>query len=640
MRTPLTCAPLCAFTLLIPAVATAQTTVAQTTIAQTKGADQPIVITANRAPASLDQVGQSVTVIDQRTIEASQAIGVTELIAQTPGVQFRRNGGRGTATSVFIRGADTGQTVVLYDGVRLHDPSAIDASASLTDVMTGDIGRIEVLRGVQSVLYGSQAIGGVINIVTQQPSKPFEASLQAEAGELDSYLARASIGGKAGALVWRAGAGYTTTDGISAYSPGTETDGYENLSLNGRLEYSITDDVSLDLRSFYSEGDAEFDGFNTDAPNRSLTDSWLTYAGLNFRLFERLDNRIAYARTDIARLNLDETTPANPFTTFDATGTADRFEYQGTLAIQPGSFAVFGVDYAENQFTSSSFGGAPTSAMDDTLGLYAQATAEIVTGLTLNAGLRHEDHSTFGGDTVFGGSLAYSPNDGDTVIRASFGEGFKTPSLFQLFSSFGNPALAPEQAESWDVGVEHTFGDILSLSAVYFDRDTAQLVDFVSCSADPANPLCDDGRFGFYDNVGLAKAKGVELAANVNLGPLTASANYTYLDATNETPGNANRGNQLARRAQDTFTTTLGYTAPFGLIVSTTISFVGDSFNNAGNTQLVAGYTTVDLRASYPITEKIELYARAENLFDEDYETVRDFGTLPRLLYAGVRLRL
>lgn len=598
-------------------------------------AETRVVVTANRTEVALERVGQSVTVIDQKAIENSQTVGVGELVARTPGVQLRRQGGPGTATSVFIRGADSGQSLVLYDGVRLHDPSLTDGGASLADVTTLGLSRIEILRGTQSVLYGSQAIGGVVNIVTAQPTEPFEAHVRAEAGELGSYLLRGGAGGTDGALSWSAGAGFSTTDGVSASSLGTERDGYDNLSLNGRLSYAVSDAVSLDLRSFYSDGDAQFDAFNGDAANRSLTQSWLSYAGLTFQPLAGLETRFSYGRTQIERANLDESDPASPLETFAAEGRSDRFEFQGTYQASEWTMLVFGAEYAENEFIDSF---AARAEGDHTLGLYANLTAEPVTGLTLTGGVRHEDHSNFGGATVGAAAIAYTPNDGATILRASYSEGFKAPGLYQLFADlYGSPDLQPEEAKSWEVGGEHSFGEVLSFSAVYFSRDTDNLVAFVPCSADPSRSPCV---FGFYANDGRVEAQGVELGAQLSVGAITLSGNYSFLDADYATPGDANFGNQLARRAQDTFNARASYTAPSGLMLSASLSVVGDSFNDAANTQFLKGSTLVDLRASYPLSDAIELYARVENLFDEQYEMVLDYGTMPRMIFGGVRVRL
>ena len=614
-------------------------------IASTDLSDPTIVVTANRAPVPRDTVGQSITVLDAKEIEASQQIGIPELLAQTPGIAFARNGGRGTVTSLFIRGAESGQSVVLYDGVRLNDPSNTDGGASLADVGTAGVERIEVLRGAQSTLYGSQAIGGVINILTKMPTTRFEGDAQLEAGERNSYLARGSVGGRSGELVWRAGAGYTTTDGVSAYAPGTERDGYDNVSLNGRLDYAPAPGIALDLRGYFTSGNAEFDDFDGDAPFESEADTWIGYAGIRFTLFDALANRIAYTRTHIERTNFDraDTPPQFPVT-FRATGSTDRLEYQGTLDLADRWLAVFGLDYAENELGTVSFSTfdpdpVPVRGADDTLGVYGQVQVTPFDGVTLTGGVRQEEHSTFGGSTVGSASAAWSLFDGGTILRASWAEGFKAPSLYQLYSEYGNSGLAPEKAESWDAGIEQRLFDAVTLSAVYFGRTSTNLIDFAFCSSEASDPLCADGRFGYYENVGRFEAEGIELGAALELGRLFVSANYNWLDAVNASPGSFNQGNRLARRPEHSFNGNTSYVWPFGLTTGITLRIVGASFSDAANTQRLGGYELVDLRASYPLNEMVELYGRVENLFDETYETIRDAGTLPRLVYAGVRLR-
>ena len=613
-----------------------------------RGSDggEAIVVTANRTAVPLERVGQSITVLVEQTIRESQRIGVPELLALTPGISLARNGGRGTVTSVFIRGAESGQSVVLYDGARLNDPSSTDSGASLADVTTANIERIEVLRGAQSTLYGSQAIGGVINIITAAPNAPFKADAQFEAGERDSYLARGALGGLRGDLAWRAGASYSATDGVSSYAPGTERDGYENVSLNGRIDYALAPGVALDLRGYYTRGEVEFDSFDSDAPFEGISDTWNGYAGLSFGLFDTLTNRLAYTRTDIERTNYDRSeVPGTLPVTFEAKGKTDRIEYQGTLNLPDGVLAVFGLDYAENELYTISYSSfvpdpVPAVGEDDTLGIYGQAQLAPFDGLTLTGGVRREEHSTFGGNTVGSASIAWSLNDGDTILRASWGEGFKAPSLYQIYSEYGNITLDPEEAESWDAGIEQRLFGAAVLSAVYFNRTSTDLIDFAFCSGAASNPLCADGRFGYYENVSRFEAEGVELAAALDFGALTGFANYTWLDTVNASPDAFNEGNRLPRRPENTFNFGAGYTFSSGLQAATDVRVVGASFSDPANTQRLDGYTLVDLRFSYPLDDRIELYGRVENLFDEDYQTIRDAGTLPQLFYAGVKLQL
>ena len=259
--------------------------------------------------------------------------------------------------------------------------------------------------------------------------------------------------------------------------------------------------------------------------------------------------------------------------------------------------------------------------------------------------MRRDEHDTFGGKTLGQAAVAWSLNQGATVLRASFGQGFKAPSLYQLYSEYGNTGLAAEEADAWDAGVQqHLFDGRLIVSATYFDRDTTNQIDYVSCAASAtpaAQPLCfvdSVRRFGYYDNTAKTQAKGVELAAAASLGPVEVQANYTYTDATNETPG-ANFGRRLARRPEEAANLSATYVWPFRLSTTVAVQYAGESFDNASNSTRLEPYTLVDLRASYPINATLEVYGRVENVGDEHYETTRNYGVAGRGAFVGVRAR-
>lgn len=601
-----------------------------------------VVVTANRSAQSADRVGQSVTVLTTADIQSSQTVVVSDLLARTPGVTVSRNGGVGSVTAVRIRGAETDQTVAVVDGVKLNDPSGTGGGYNFGNLLIGEVARIEVLRGAQSTLWGSQAIGGVVNIVTAEPTRPFQASLVAEAGSRGTTYLRGSVGGAGERATWRLAASRYQTDGFSAFARGTENDGYENFGLSGRANIRIVEGVSVDLRAVYSDGDVDVDGFPAplfafgDTRETSSTKELVTYAGLNFDLFDgRLSNRVAYGYTRTDRQN-----QAGSAVTFEAEGLNRRYEYQGVFDVREGWTATFGAEHEDSEFSA-----APDAAEVGLDGVYAQLQAEVVDGLTLTGGVRRDEHDTFGGKTLGQAAVAWALNDGSTVLRASFGQGFKAPSLYQLYSQYGNLALLPEEADGWDAGVEqHLLDGALILSATYFSRETTNQIDFVSCSgtATPATaPLCFKNgvrRFGYYSNIALTEADGVELAADYEIGSFRVNANYTRTNTENRTPG-ANLGRQLARRPDEAANLTVGYVWPFGLSTSVAVHHVGDSFDNASNATRLDAYTLVDLRASYPINETLELYGRVENVGDEVYETTRNYGVAGRGTFVGVRAR-
>jgi vitamin B12 transporter len=260
---------------------------------------------------------------------------------------------------------------------------------------------------------------------------------------------------------------------------------------------------------------------------------------------------------------------------------------------------------------------------------------ELVEGLTVTGGLRHDDHDTFGTRTLGQAAVAWSLNGGHTILRASFGQGFKAPTLFQLFSTFGNKALRPEEADSWDGGVEQRLmnGNVV-VSAIGFGRKTKNQIDFVGC---PGNPFCKPATFGVYDNIASTKASGVELAAAATIGDVSLQANYTYTDTENTARGNVNVGKVLARRPKNTANLSLSYTWPQQIVTGVAVRYVGDSFDNAANTFVLQDYTVVDVRTSWPVNDAFEIYGRVENLFDETYTTTRSYGSPRRGVFAGVR---
>ncbi|MFN3513083.1 MAG: TonB-dependent receptor plug domain-containing protein [Phenylobacterium sp.] len=621
---------------------------------QAKAADAPadvdeLVVTATRSPQRADKIGQSVTVLNAEAIEASQAVVLSDLLARTPGVTVSRNGGVGGATTVRIRGAEGDQTLVVVDGVKVNDPSLTGGGYDFANLLVGDVARIEVLRGAHSTLWGSQAIGGVVNIVTAEPSAPLEGRVQAEVGSMDTRYLRAAIGGAGERVSWRLAAGRYETDGVSAYRGGAEADGYENTRISGRARLSPAEGVVLDLRATWSKSRNEFDGFPPptfsfgDTAEYGEAEELVGYAGLEFDMFEgALRNRVAYGYTRTDR-DLFDPAQAPASLTFTARGENRRWEYQGVWAVAEGWNATFGAETEKSEMrTAAPWDLVPTRAAATLDGVYAQLQGELAPGLTLTAGLRRDEHDAFGGRTLGQLAAAWSLNEGATILRASFGQGFKAPSLYQLYSEYGNEALRPEAADSWDAGIEQRLLDgRLVLTATWFQRETENQIDFFSCAATNQSPICFRNgvrRFGAYDNIARAKARGVELDSRLTLGGLRLEANYTWTDTENDSVG-ANHGKQLARRPEHQANLGADYEWESGLSAGANVRYVGKAFDNAANTGVLESHTLVDLRAAFPLSERVEIHGRVENLFDETYETARNYGAPGRAAYVGVRAR-
>ncbi len=607
-------------------------------------ASEAIVVTATRSETPVAKVGSSVSIIDREEIERSQEVLVSDLLAQVPGVSFSRNGGIGGLTSVRIRGAEAEHTVLLIDGIKLNDPSSPGGGFNFANLLTRGIERIEVLRGPQSTLWGSQAIGGVVNVITTGPGAD-RVDASVEGGSRGTAQVRSEVSGTSGRLGYVLGGGYFRTNGVSAFAKslgGTERDGYRNFGSNGRLTYRISDDVDLDLRGWFTRSRNEFDAITRDSADFGKNREMVGYAGLNVRTFGgRLRNRFS---TSLTRTDRDNFNPdLVPVRTFDAEGRNDRLEYQGQADLGRGLSAVFGAETERQEFRSASptrTNPNPTPATGKVRlnSVFAQLQAEPVAGLNLTGGVRQDDHSRFGGATTGRATMAFTPDNGRTVVRMSYGSGFKAPTLFQLLSQFGNLDLEPERGRGWDAGLERSFaGNRLKLAATYFGRRSTDLIEFVSCFRN-TDPRCRTRPLGFFENIRATKVEGLELSGAVQpMQALSIRAHYTLSDAKNASRGTPNFGNQLPRRPKHSGFAEVAYSVG-ALEGSLALTRAGASFDDAANRNRLDDYTLVDLRLRYALKEGLDLFGRVENVFDETYETTRRFGSPGRGAFVGANL--
>ena len=586
-----------------------------------------IVVTATGIAQFPEYVGQAVTLIDQQALETRQTVSVGDLLATTPGVTVSRNGGVGGFSAVRIRGAEGEQTLTLIDGVRVNDPSSPGGGFDFGNLLAGNIARIEVLRGPNSVPWGSQAIGGVVNIVSAKPSESAEGSVRAEYGSHHKTLLNGRLGHAGERLSVSLGGGYLKDGGISAFARGRERDGYRQYGANGNAEYKFSDAVRAGVTGYYANSRTQIDGF--PAPSFSFADTGefstakefygSAYVGAD--LFDdRLKQVVRYTVADINRDSFDPSTGTLP--QFFARGRSNRIEYRGEGNIIDRKLqAVFGFDRERSRFTD----GTPQvkTGMD---GGYLQIIADPVESLTLTGGVRVDDHRDYGTKTILSGNLALRPGS-ETVIRLAYGEGFKAPSLFQLFSFFGDPDLKPETAQSVDLGVEQKLFDRrLTLGATLFARRTRNQIDF------------DLARFAF-NNIARSRAKGLELFTDAKpTDNLTISANYTLTDSEGRSE-TATAFTRLLRRPKHSGSASIDWTPIDRLSVGATLLAVSSSRDGFGGSIRLGGYTVVGLRASFDVAENVTLYGRLDNLFDTSYQTVANYGTFGRNAHIGVRAK-
>ncbi|WP_114520246.1 TonB-dependent receptor [Altererythrobacter sp. ZODW24] len=594
-----------------------------------------ITVTADGLPQNVRKTAQSVSIIGAEELESIQGADITRVLRRAPGVTISRNGGVGGFTGVRIRGAEAEQLLVVVDGVRVADQASPGGSFDFGNLLPGTIGKIELLRGSNSTIWGSQAIGGVLAVTSRQPDGVFETT---EYGSRDTFYAARAIGIKRERFRASLSGSYYKTDGFSSAANGTEKDGFKQWQIGSQLAYDLTDTLAVDVAGRFADGKLDTDGFaNTfpfgliDTDEFQETDEVSGRIGATYQNYD-LTLRANYSATKIERDNFNPAFGDEPG--FASVGQSQRAELRGRYDVSE----MFSLDFGgEKEWSnySTNFDSRQTASIG---GAYAQLGVT-TGGLTINGGARVDDHSDFGSEVSFGADASYALSN-DWRLRGSFGEGFKAPTLFQLFSDFGNTTLQPERSRSYEVGIEK--GDrngAIHLALTAFRRNTRDQIDFVSCFG-VTSDICTDRPFGTYDNVGRARAEGfeAELGARVS-DRLRASSAYSYVKARNLTEGAFNEGNDLARRPRHALSASLDWTGPKDFALGVDLRMVGDSFDNASNFTRLDGYALADIRASVPVSKRFELFGRVENVTDTEYQTAAGYATAGRSVFVGARAK-
>jgi vitamin B12 transporter len=591
--------------------------------------DDVIVVTASGFEQPRAETGQAIDIVDRERLDQLQSATISDALQSVPGVTVAARGGLGGQTSAFLRGGNSSQTLVLIDGVRINDLTSPNGAFDFGTLMTGNIDQVEVLRGPNSVIWGSQAIGGVVNIQSLAPANGFEGRFGAEYGAADTKGMNANIAGTSGAFEGSFGGSYVDAQGISALAGGTERDGFENFAGNGRLKVNISDAFNLDFRGYYNHATVEYDsafGIGANALPVTRNRQFVGYVGANFSALDgRMQNRIAYTRTDIRRLGTDPVVFS--FNNFIVRGSIDRAEYHTAFDVNDALTLTAGLEY-ERSFASTSFEGAAADiARNHVASGFGQIILRPVAGLTVTGGVRHDQYNDYGGQTTLGGNIAFTPNDGRTMLRATYGEGFRAPTLSEGQPPYGNPDLRPETARNFDLGFEQQILDGRArFFATYFKRRSTDLIAF---------------SFATFQSENIDRVKSTGVEAGFNLNPtdrLDIRASYTLVDAVNRSAG-ANFGNRLALRPRHSGSLTVDWQTPIGLSVGSSVLLIGDSFDDASNSVALDGYALVGLRASLPINDRLEVYGRVDNIFNVQYSVVAGYNSFGRNAAVGVRAK-
>jgi len=580
---------------------------------------EEIVVTANRVPSPAETVGSSVTVLGREEIERRGQTTVLDLLRTVPGLDVAQSGGPGTVASVFIRGGNSNHTLVLIDGVRvINNSGGFDFSGLRAD----NVERIEVLRGPQSTLYGSEAIGGVVSIITRRGRTGFHAGLDARAGGLDTRDVRLQADGGTARFDYSLSFADRRTDGVSAASElrgNTEKDPASDQTVSGRIGLGLRADGRLDLVLRHVDSDSSLDGFAfgvgpTDDPNFTQKRR-LSVASL--QLFQPVTGR--WNLRVNANAQRDRSTLRDPDTEFNNAEQDSRLgeiSAQSELALGKSDTLIVGV--SKERRKGENAGGYDESLDVDSAWLENDWSWR--ERLYVTAGARHDRYSRFGDKTTYRVAGSYLL-PGEWKLHGSVGTGFRGPSFDELYFPFaGNLNLRPESSEGFDAGVERSFHDGAVVAGItLFENRFKDLIGF------------DLTTFAFA-NVKRAESKGVE--GSLRLRPrdgLEIEAAYTYDDTEDR-----DTGLQLARRPSHRLSLLTAFEPVKGLTGTASLVAVQDRIDSDGTE--MDDYQRVDLSLEYRLRPWLQPYVLMQNLLDKDYEEVSGYTAPGFVALLGLRL--
>jgi vitamin B12 transporter len=613
-----------------------------------------VVVTATRSESFREKVGgSSVTVISHEEIEAKKQNTVGEVLKSVPGIDVKSNGGLGTNTSVFIRGADNKNTLILVDGVMFNDPSSATRSANIANLTIDNIERIEIVRGPMSVLYGSNATAGVINIITRKGDGKTTFSAGVEGGSFDTWKIYGGSHGIVKKINYSLSASRTETEGFSTADDDndriphagntSEKDGWNNTTVSGKFGIDITPDFDISAVIRYLDSETELDDYGPDYLGDRFG-GWPAYPPEPNGLKEkRVKSEQVFAKVDIRNAFRERTVQSDLYLqaanqkrdAFDNDGQAD-YDYdgesieggwQGTLNISDSNTFLLGTSYFKEKMNSDS--SSITNKDARTVSFWLQDQLFVGDSLDIVAGVRFDDHDRFGGKATYRVAPAYTIDRTQTTVKANYGTGFRAPSLFELFSSYGNENLQAEESRGWDFGLEQELAVAkMILGVTYFEMNFENRIAY------------DYVTWQYEQQPGDTKTSGVEAFVQWQpVGNVSTLLSYTYNNT--EDPD----GERLARRPRNKVYLNTRYEFMNSAMLNLDFYWVDerDTIPSAkdkdGNrVTILDSYTLVNLSAHYKIADHLTIYGRIDNLLDAQYEDAWSYASPGLSGYLGAKL--
>ncbi|GJQ58480.1 MAG: TonB-dependent receptor [Candidatus Scalindua sp. AMX11] len=592
---------------------------------------QEIVVTATRTETPASQLIDSVTTITERQIEQQKARTVFETLRSVPGLSIRNSGGVGRTTSVSLRGSSADQVLVMIDGVQVNSPTT--GSFDFANLTTDNLESIEVVRGPQSTLYGSDAMGGVINIITKKGSGKPQFSIRSEIGTPERTFNEAiSSSGSIEDFHYSFDVARIDSNGRGS------NDDYGKTNASARFGYKINDKLQFDTSLRYNDSKVNIDdgAFRQDPNNLSKNQDLVITSLLTHSIASWWSHKLKFSYTDSNLKSRDKpnSVDSDPFgnTRFRLDTQIYTGDYQHTLKYKDINTFIFGFEFEDQEADNRSVDPAIINR-----GWYFQNQLKLWDRLFFNAGVRVDDNNTYGKDVNPKFSIAYHLKETNTKFKANYGKGFRGPTLNELFfPNFGNPTLDPEESESYDFGFEqYLFEDRLFFGVTYFNNRYSNLIQAV-----------DTGGFVFRaQNIGMVRTEGVEAEVLINpFEGLTMRGTFTRLHTRDELK------KELIRQPSKQGSVTINYhfLDKFNLNIDNTIVGASREGRNGGGIKPPGrpvirtndGYFKLDVAFTYQHSRHFQLYSRIENIANQKFDEVLGFRAPGARFFLGVKLTL
>jgi len=604
----------------------------------------PVVITATKLETRAEQLGASVTVVPGDDVQRYHYETVEDVLRTVPGVEIRRSGSYGKVSNISIRGANANQVQVLVDGVRVKSPTT--GQADLSDISPDLIERIEVIRGPQSTLYGADAIGGVVNIITKKGKGPFSATVEGGAGNYDTYTGRGWFTGTYSLLDYAGSISHLESNGQF------QNDSSDKNAVNLRVGLSLPWDSSIafSLRWVRNETGLPVKFVSTSVPplpndpvidtnNRQISETWVMGLSGHTKPLEwwEVDLRGGRYQNKTTFVDLPDRADPCPFPPCEFPGRFDveRWEVELLNHFHVGKWSTssIGLEYRTEDGVAQ--GSTPFDASSHTQSAFFEQTFRLWDRLFMRGGFRVEDNSDFGTHWTEHGSLAYVIPEWGTRIRGGAGSGFRAPTFNDLFfPGFSDSTLQPETSFSWEVGVDQKlWKDRIRLGLTYFNNKFKNLIGFMFIATPP---------FVQGTNIGKATAEGFEFTSAVDvLDNLTSWLNYTYTESED-----FQTHHLLSREPRHRLNVGVTWRPIPRLELFSDLQWVSKQIEPGVSPRWVwnSGYTVINAGATYRLFQRhafiqgVDLWTRIQNLTNEDYSEVRGFPALGINALVGLRM--